>query len=207
MKFSDRLQSFGYATYAEYLASERWAAFKESYRKSGRPMRCAVCFKGPIQLHHHDYRRVCEERIRDITPLCSLHHQEVHAKLKAEGWPVVRTHQVVAELRRGVRGAKKKAKSKTLPLTEKMRAELDALIQKVLEVATTFNQKERVASWSNPDQSNFQKYMGNLRGLAKSIARSPRKKPGRKKPEKKKGGAPAPRTVGDYLARMARYGH
>lgn len=39
-KFKNQLGRLGFASYAAYLQSEHWSAFKTSYRASGASMRC-----------------------------------------------------------------------------------------------------------------------------------------------------------------------
>ncbi len=117
MRFSERLRSLGYESYEAYLASPHWQTFKASYRVSGLPLVCAVCGLKPVQLHHHTYERLGAERLGDVTPLCRLHHEAVHAVLKDKRWLVERTKKVIRLLRRSPAlqppmSVKKKKKSK-----------------------------------------------------------------------------------------------
>lgn len=52
LTFKDRLASLGFASYADYLASDHWIAFRRLYRQSEHPQRCAVCKTDLVQLHH-----------------------------------------------------------------------------------------------------------------------------------------------------------
>lgn len=106
MTFTERIRSLGFSLYQDYLASEHWKSFRSRYRRSGRPMRCAVCNKGPIQLHHHTYSRLGQEFLGDVTPLCRAHHVAVHDWIRERNKPVSLTHKAIYQLRK-VRGTKK----------------------------------------------------------------------------------------------------
>ena len=95
MTFVQRLANLGFASYDAYLHGEHWQEFKQKYRASGRPMRCAACGGGPIQLHHHNYERLGRESLHDITPLCGPHHEAVHNILKANTWFVQDTEKAI----------------------------------------------------------------------------------------------------------------
>lgn len=118
MGFHERLRQFGFSSYSEYLDSDAWKAFRDRYRAGGKSMRCAVCNGTPVQLHHHDYSRVCQELLADVTPLCREHHEEVHAILKAEGWPVMKTGRVVRRIRAAL-PAQPVENKEALPSTKK----------------------------------------------------------------------------------------
>lgn len=111
-RFHDRLADLGFTSYDEYLSSEHWRAFKEKYRASVRPMRCAICQCGPIQLHHHSYDNLGNESVWDVTPLCHDHHKEVHQWLAARKKSVKETFNAVtalsAELKRRAEAVKAK---------------------------------------------------------------------------------------------------
>lgn len=99
--FRRSLKRLKFNSYNDYLSSSHWSDFKEKYRKSGRTMICAVCDRSPIQLHHHDYRNIGHESIWDVTPLCRVHHEEVHEWLKTnEKGLVGYTANAVTALRR-----------------------------------------------------------------------------------------------------------
>lgn len=99
MKFRERLQSLGFATYADYLKSPHWVAFRREYKRAGNRMTCLVCAATPIQLHHQTYVRVGRERFTDVVPLCRSHHEAVHQWLKDSGRVFVEhTHEAVAAL-------------------------------------------------------------------------------------------------------------
>jgi len=109
--FSDRLESLGFSSYSEYLSSDHWRLFKESYRKSDRPMKCAVCCAGKIQLHHHTYVRLGKEKLDDVTPLCRVHHEAVHGWLKDNRKMVNATHLAIGFLKGEVHQNKNKKKA------------------------------------------------------------------------------------------------
>lgn len=99
MVFRDQLTALGFSTYADYLNGPHWQEFRDLYRKSGLPRKCAACSGKPIQLHHHTYERLGAELLTDVTPLCRECHGLVHAILKEKRWFVQRTADVIAILR------------------------------------------------------------------------------------------------------------
>jgi hypothetical protein len=99
MTFRERLNKLGFDTYGEYLSSPHWLAFRESYRRSGQSMRCRVCSKRRIQLHHRSYFNLGREQFADVVPLCRDHHTAVHEWLKANRLYVQDTDAAVATLR------------------------------------------------------------------------------------------------------------
>lgn len=120
-RFMNRLMELGFATYADYLASDHWREFKERYRSSGRSLLCAVCSCKPIQLHHHTYKRLGCEKLEDVTPLCRDHHNAVHDWLKANCHNFVdQTDRAIAFLR----GEPLPAKVKKNKPSKKQRAAL-----------------------------------------------------------------------------------
>jgi hypothetical protein len=99
VKFSERLKQLGFASYAGYLESDGWKAFRVRYRDAGNRMTCLVCSSRPIQLHHRTYVRLGCEEFGDVTPLCRPHHEAVHDWLKTSGRIFVEyTHEAVAAL-------------------------------------------------------------------------------------------------------------
>jgi hypothetical protein len=97
-----RLHLLGFASYAEYLRSDHWAAFKERYRQSGLPRECAVCGKSKVHLHHHTYSRLGREKLTDVTPLCKPHHDLVHEWLRTIRKGVESTYEAVEGLKAGL---------------------------------------------------------------------------------------------------------
>jgi hypothetical protein len=41
---------------------------------------CAVCWDPHVDLHHKTYRRLGEELLDDLVPLCRDHHDELHER-------------------------------------------------------------------------------------------------------------------------------
>lgn len=126
-KFHDTLKGLGFGSYVEYLNSDLWKRFKDSYRASGMSCRCVVCNSGVIQLHHHTYERLGCEQLTDVTPLCRPHHEAVHTWLKQSGRIFVKfTSEAVAALSSAkpelvaVRSSRKPVKRPEIvtPLTE-----------------------------------------------------------------------------------------
>jgi len=68
--------------YATYLRSDHWRAVKQRYRNSKMPKRCLICKNAKYELHHRSYRRLGNERLHDLVPLCRACHQATHDHLK-----------------------------------------------------------------------------------------------------------------------------
>ncbi len=77
------------ASYAEYLKSPHWIAFKKRFfKRSQRVHRmrqayggivCEFCSKeGEFHLHHRNYDRIGKERTTDVIILCINCHKAVH---------------------------------------------------------------------------------------------------------------------------------
>lgn len=83
MNFTARLQSLGFNTYKEYLASDHWSEFSKSYRQSpDTPKVCRCCGFNSFQLHHKTYERLGNESFDDIAPMCRYCHKELHKAAK-----------------------------------------------------------------------------------------------------------------------------
>src|SRR6478735_8882859 len=66
------------AAYKRYLKSPAWARKRQQvFEFYGK--RCYVCKtrKGPIQVHHLTYRRLGNELMADVRPLCFTCHREI----------------------------------------------------------------------------------------------------------------------------------
>lgn len=118
-------KTLGFDSYGDYLQSDHWQDFKDAYRRSKRPKRCVVCGATRIQLHHHTYARIGCERLDDVDPLCSDHHEAVHAWLRYKGLPVESTCQAIAFLRRKpeIRPKKQKARRQKKKRAVRVRCE------------------------------------------------------------------------------------
>ena len=70
-----------FTSYKDYLKSEHWANFRESFFLE-RELMCAHCgtLKLPIHLHHLTYARIGMEYHGDVIPLCKSCHRKVHGK-------------------------------------------------------------------------------------------------------------------------------
>lgn len=71
------LEQLGYSSYDEYLQSSHWKGIRRKYQSSGLFQHCLVCDNPRYQLHHLNYGRLGCERLSDLVPLCSPHHQIV----------------------------------------------------------------------------------------------------------------------------------
>jgi hypothetical protein len=75
-----RLDLLGFGSYREYIRSEQWDEKREDYRDSLLPQTCVVCFDPNVDLHHKTYKRLGNERLTDLVPLCRTHHDELHER-------------------------------------------------------------------------------------------------------------------------------
>jgi hypothetical protein len=98
--FSEMLSDLGFKSYDGYLKSPHWLTFKSRWRKANQKSGCAVCGGSKIQLHHHNYDNIGHERFGDVTPLCDLHHEEVHILLRDKLRPVSDTEWAIETIRR-----------------------------------------------------------------------------------------------------------
>jgi uncharacterized CHY-type Zn-finger protein len=72
------LREIGFASYAEYLASDLWKSIRELvFKVKGR--QCFLCGKAANQLHHNRYRP-CDllgKKLRHIHPICGECHKSI----------------------------------------------------------------------------------------------------------------------------------
>ena len=64
--------------YLEYLESDEWFQFKKFYSESDVPHFCLICGSPLYQIHHLHYAHVGNEKLRDVVPLCKVHHFALH---------------------------------------------------------------------------------------------------------------------------------
>jgi hypothetical protein len=61
-----------------YIRSTHWKKRRALYYQ-GHDRKCGICGSHEaIELHHHHYRNLGNERDEDLTPLCQFHHYLVH---------------------------------------------------------------------------------------------------------------------------------
>lgn len=68
--------------YRTYIRSDAWRHKKTAYRASRLPQDCYICGISPVDLHHKTYKRLGNERLTDLLPLCRTHHQAAHDLLR-----------------------------------------------------------------------------------------------------------------------------
>jgi len=74
-----------YEEYLDYIKSDNWKNKKVKYYKKHTKI-CEACGSTKdIHLHHKTYRRLREETSRDLVPLCSTCHDEVHRIARKQG--------------------------------------------------------------------------------------------------------------------------
>jgi len=76
--FWRRLEALGYATYADYLASDHWKDVRRRFWSSKLGQRCAGCKGKPTQIHHRTYARLGDERLNDLVAVCRPCHVYIH---------------------------------------------------------------------------------------------------------------------------------
>lgn len=79
------LRRAGYKSYAEYLRSDHWRDLRNRYYESKLSSRCYVCGSRGVDLHHKTYKRLGQEYLWDLVPLCRGHHQAAHDLCGSQG--------------------------------------------------------------------------------------------------------------------------
>lgn len=70
-------QAMGYKTYKAYINSYIWKAKSRIVKEHFKV--CAVCgSKHSLNVHHKTYKRLGNEKLRDLVVLCRKHHKKVH---------------------------------------------------------------------------------------------------------------------------------
>jgi hypothetical protein len=73
-----QLRKHGWKTFRQYITSKSWWRTKERYRQTELPQDCVVCGDPNVDLHHRTYKRLGEEKMTDLFPLCREHHDQAH---------------------------------------------------------------------------------------------------------------------------------
>jgi hypothetical protein len=70
----------GNPEYLRYTNSPEWEWKKREYwKKYGRSCRAKNCTSQEnLEIHHHTYCRLGDEKLEDLVALCKIHHQRVH---------------------------------------------------------------------------------------------------------------------------------
>lgn len=77
--------------YPQYLKTEHWLKFKERWKRWSIRKCCIVCGDHRYELHHWTYERIGHEDLRDVVPLCRMHHARAHM-LEKDGTPLAEAH-------------------------------------------------------------------------------------------------------------------
>lgn len=65
--------------YQRYMKSSQWAKKKKQYRNSGMPQNCQGCGSDyRLHMHHRSYKRLGNERLHDLVPVCENCHNKIH---------------------------------------------------------------------------------------------------------------------------------
>jgi 5-methylcytosine-specific restriction endonuclease McrA len=79
--FWRRIHALGFATYADYLASEHWQTTRRRFISSGiwkgKCHGCRRLLENP-EIHHRTYARIGHERLDDLNGLCRDCHIAAH---------------------------------------------------------------------------------------------------------------------------------
>ena len=68
--------------YTEYISSPQWQAKRQQYLASHMPQDCQGCgtkWSSGFHFHHKTYKRLGNERLHDIVPVCQRCHSLIHA--------------------------------------------------------------------------------------------------------------------------------
>lgn len=99
MSFAERLKKLGFVSYAEYLRSCSWVAFRKTrIERMPEDAACRVCQSKRFHFHHTTYERLGHEDFLDVIPLCGPRHHEVHKWLDEHKKSVQFTHEAVSYL-------------------------------------------------------------------------------------------------------------
>ena len=115
--------------YRRYLQSDTWKAKRKAVLQASG-YRCHQCGSPATEVHHETYKRIYNERLSDLTALCSERHKAVHSKkirIPDQDPPSKteqrndyhrkrksRTKNTSARRRRSYRGRRKNERHKTL---------------------------------------------------------------------------------------------
>ena len=65
--------------YRRYLQSDAWKAKRKSVLQAAG-FRCRRCGAPATEVHHETYKRIYNERMSDLTALCSNCHEAAHTR-------------------------------------------------------------------------------------------------------------------------------
>jgi hypothetical protein len=97
-----RRRVLGEQTYEEFLKSDDWQTLKARAFKRPHYHRCWICKSTDrIELHHTSYKWADRLDLRNVRPICRLHHQQIHDLAKAQDISVrLATNKVFKEFRK-----------------------------------------------------------------------------------------------------------
>ena len=99
-KFQLQLKALGFKSYAAYLRSEHWLAFREAYFAKHKKV-CCCCAEPARDLHHITYEYLGKERQKDVKPICRSCHDKVHTLIREHRVPLEKAHEVVSFILKG----------------------------------------------------------------------------------------------------------
>lgn len=73
-----KLKKLGHETYDQYISSAHWIKFKEEVLDTLFYNGCIACDYPLFDFHHLTYRRLGNECLSDVIPLCKRCHDAVH---------------------------------------------------------------------------------------------------------------------------------
>ena len=100
--------------YRRYLQSDAWKAKRKSVLQA-TGYRCLRCGEPATEVHHETYKRIYNERLSDLTALCSNCHEAAHTrtpKSRKKGTPTEKRGNQKPKQRKFYRQRKTKTKNK-----------------------------------------------------------------------------------------------
>ena len=70
--------------YRQYLQSDAWKTKRKSVLQAAG-FRCRRCGARATEVHHETYKRIYNERMSDLTALCSNCHEAAHTRTPKRG--------------------------------------------------------------------------------------------------------------------------
>ena len=108
--------------YRQYLQSDTWKTKRKAVLQAAG-FRCRRCGAPATEVHHETYKRIYNERMSDLTALCSNCHEAAHSKTpktEKKATPKKSGYQTPKQ-RRFYRKRKERRKTTQKPRTPKSR--------------------------------------------------------------------------------------
>jgi hypothetical protein len=145
------LRELGFATYADYLASERWSNIREVVLKRDQWI-CTGCGDRATQVHHHSYARevLLGSNLRPLSAICRRCHQQIEFDRRNGKLAPSRANRKLRAKRRRSKGRIAQIKAAILPpsptATEIKYAQHRRYFEKCKEINRTLSGRKRVVA-------------------------------------------------------------